>query len=199
MSETFFVALEMVLAADDAEDIAECIESGVKPSHLLVYAIEMNAQKCLRKIVQLGGKLNALDVDHHMTALGYSTSRANCNCFELLLSLGADVRKRDKYGRTPLHNVAATGPVEYLRMLIDRGASVHAQDKLGCTALMLSAENGRPEAVECLLAAGADPAIVDTDGVDVLGRVARALEQTKDAARIAKLHRCRELIAAKKQ
>ena len=43
---------------------------------------------------------------------------------ELLVSNGADVNHRDRYGRTPLSNSVIYDHVDTVEMLLDRGASI---------------------------------------------------------------------------
>ncbi|XP_078064916.1 serine/threonine-protein phosphatase 6 regulatory ankyrin repeat subunit C-like, partial [Mustelus asterias] len=63
----------------------------------------------------------------------------NVECLNLLLSSGADLRKEDKFGRSPLHYAAANGRYQCTVTLITAGASVTATDGRGCTPLHYAA------------------------------------------------------------
>eukprot|EP00854_Cymbomonas_tetramitiformis_P010253 gene10253-12127_t len=69
---------------------------------------------------------------------------------ELLLS-GAEVNKRDKRGRTPLHYAVEQGKTETARVLLRNGADVGALFDGGTTALHLAARDGYREMVSLLL------------------------------------------------
>ena len=59
-----------------------------------------------------------------------------------LLSLNADVKLRDNFGKTPLHIAAETGNVPMATLLIEGGAAqVDAADVKGRTPLFVAVEN----------------------------------------------------------
>ncbi|NWX94232.1 ANR52 phosphatase, partial [Nothoprocta pentlandii] len=66
-------------------------------------------------------------------------SRRNVECLNLLLSSGADLRRRDKFGRTPLHYAAANGSYQCTVTLVTAGASINEADCKGCTPLHYAA------------------------------------------------------------
>lgn len=71
-----------------------------------------------------------------------------------LVEQGADLEARDAYGRTPLHDHAASwqGQIE---ILIDLGADIQATDKDADTPLHKAAKSANAEAVRTLLGGGA--------------------------------------------
>jgi uncharacterized protein len=81
-----------------------------------------------------------------------------------------DLEERGRLGRTALHQAAATGVPEYVRLLLDRGAQIDPRDDAGNTPLMcavLLAEPGDRAAAEIvglLLTHGADPAAANQAG-----------------------------------
>jgi len=98
---------------------------------------------------------------------------AEAERFELarfLLSHGADPNTPDKFGATPLHEVASNNDVELARIIIEEGtgADVNARDQYGSTPLHEACANGYPEIARFLLSHGANPRIVDRDGTDPL-------------------------------
>jgi hypothetical protein len=84
-------------------------------------------------------------------------SYGHLKAVDALLALGADVKLRNRKGRTPLHVVANNlDLVLIIERLIKAGAMVDAVDKKGLTPLMLMCSNGNLEGVATLLALGAD-------------------------------------------
>lgn len=91
--------------------------------------------------------------------------RYGSNAFELvplpkefavwLAAQGADVNKKDYYGRTPVFSQASAygGDVQ---LLIDLGADIHVSTKDGITPLHLAAAYGRIAAIKALIAHGAE-------------------------------------------
>ncbi len=101
------------------------------------------------------------------------------------------VNARDRNGNTPLHEAAANGKVDTLRLLIEAGADLNARDNTGMTPLHAAAMWDRRETIEALIDAGADMEALDDFGdtpfltAAVFGRV-NALEALK--ARGANIH-----------
>ena len=58
---------------------------------------------------------------------------------QLLLDRGADVKARDKGGRTALLAAASRGNTDVIKLLAARGADLRATDEAGGTALMWAA------------------------------------------------------------
>lgn len=95
---------------------------------------------------------------------------------------------------SPLHQAAASGMLQVLRLLLRRGAAADAADEAGWTPLMLAVRGGRLPAVEALLDAGADAAAQNSAGATaahlaaVNGRpeVCRCLAQKAPAALLAR-------------
>ncbi len=66
----------------------------------------------------------------------------------------AGVKQKDKHGATPLHQAAATGSAEAMRLLVAAGAEIDAVNDFGATPLMWAI--GEPEKVRILVSAGAN-------------------------------------------
>jgi ankyrin repeat protein len=83
----------------------------------------------------------------------------------LLLDAGADLRARDREGKTALHWAAADGSLETLELLISKGAEVDAKDtRFGRTPLHNAAYSSEVKSVATLLDKGAKLNAKDNDG-----------------------------------
>ena len=72
-----------------------------------------------------------------------------------LIKAGADVRKANLFGATPLMLAAVTGSTDVIRLLLDAGAPADAANSEGQTPLMVVARTGNVEAAKLLLKKGA--------------------------------------------
>jgi ankyrin repeat protein len=75
----------------------------------------------------------------------------------MLLRAGADARRANRYGVTPLQLAAVNGSVPAATMLLEAGANPNAVLPEGETILMTAARTGQPALLELLLDRGADP------------------------------------------
>lgn len=69
---------------------------------------------------------------------------------EVLLKYGAEINARQHGGHTPLHEAAAAGKVEWIKLLLANGADKSLKDDSGKTALDLAREKGKTEAAKLL-------------------------------------------------
>jgi uncharacterized protein len=74
---------------------------------------------------------------------------------KLLLRAGADAKRADRYGVTPLSLACSNGNTAMMGLLLDAGADVNAVDPAGETMLMTAARVGVVDAVKLLLDRGA--------------------------------------------
>ena len=72
---------------------------------------------------------NNSDFLKDQNALFWAILEKNIPVVKSLLSKGADVNIRHKYGWTPLHTAVASGSVELVRLLLNSGADINAQDE----------------------------------------------------------------------
>ena len=104
-----------------------------------------------------------------MTPLHWVAAFGEARSVHLLLSYGADPRKTDAQGSTPLHFLAiyAEGPDVQARVqaLLQAGSALEHQNKEGWTPLHYAAGFNKDAAViDVLLAAGASPNPIDDNG-----------------------------------
>lgn len=92
-----------------------------------------------------------------------------------LLTEGADVDARDRYGQTALMLAAKHGRREVVRILLDHGAALDATAKFGLSALMLAAVNRHDEIARQLVDAGAKTGLTGTGAPGFAGKTAAQL------------------------
>jgi ankyrin repeat protein len=74
---------------------------------------------------------------------------------KMLLSSGADVNHKNKYGWTALHWAAGNGHLKVVKVLLSFEADIHHKNKGGWTALHYAAHSGHLEVVKELMKSGA--------------------------------------------
>ena len=82
----------------------------------------------------------------------------------LVLTARAESKSATEGGDKPtktLHEAAAAGDIEQVKLLISKGADVDAKDKLGRTALHCASEKGHAEVAKLLISQGADVNAMD--------------------------------------
>lgn len=101
-------------------------------------------------------------------ALLDAASKGDVRAIEELIAEGADVHARDKYGFTPLHNVAYReshgDQVGSVIALLERGADINAMNKYFNTPLHEAVFSGRVALAVTLLELGADINVKATEG-----------------------------------
>jgi ankyrin repeat protein len=82
-----------------------------------------------------------------LSAVGIAAKNGHTQTLSLLLSCKADVNvTRNDNKRTPLHEAAANGNAQCIRLLLAAGSSTTARDGAGLTAAELAATCGASEA-----------------------------------------------------
>lgn len=133
-------------------------------------AIKAGNTRKATQLINEGLDVNATGEDQFWTPLRYAVSHDQKEIVELLLSKGADVNARNKFGSTAL--IMAVTKKEIIEMLLSNGADVNAQNNSGVTALMgtivmMYTERSLPdqkEILELLLSKGADVNVQDSSG-----------------------------------
>ena len=101
------------------------------------------------------------------------------------LAGGADVKWRNKYGRTALQQAALYGREAVVRVLVhEGGADVNARGYAGWTALHYAVRHDQAGIVSYLLQRGADVTAVSDNG-DTAEAVARRCGKAAVAAQLA--------------
>src|SRR5262245_44318720 len=74
---------------------------------------------------------------------------------QLLIRAGADVKRADRYGVTPVYIACSNGNAAMIKLLLDAGADANTVDPTGETSLMIAARIGDLDSVRVLLDRGA--------------------------------------------
>jgi ankyrin repeat protein len=99
------------------------------------------------------------------TALNYAasidmTDAERADIFKALFARGADPRRADHDGFTPLHEAAARGRHDVIALLLEKGADINAAAENGTTplhsAVNVALSHGGTHTISFLLASGAD-------------------------------------------
>ena len=80
---------------------------------------------------------------------------------------------RPRHSGTALHDAAARGDVETLRMLVDAGSDIDAPDRTRRAPLMYAPQEGHTDCVRLLLQRGADVCKSDLGGPTSVNHTAR--------------------------
>ncbi|MDP3070400.1 MAG: ankyrin repeat domain-containing protein [Opitutaceae bacterium] len=153
----------------------------------LILAAARGALPFVRRLIAEGVPVDATnDVNH--TALMAAAWNSQTAVVTFLLSIGANVNRRNAHGYTPLHCSVATPSAkpdlqrECARLLLDRGAEVAALDHEGGTPLMSAAWFGCLPAVQLLLERGASASTMNKRG-----QTAADLAQQRGHATVARV------------
>eukprot|EP00744_Colponema_vietnamica_P015022 GILI01021042.1.p1 GENE.GILI01021042.1~~GILI01021042.1.p1 ORF type:complete len:416 (+),score=43.85 GILI01021042.1:34-1248(+) len=140
-------------------------------------AAELGRLDVMQALVDKGADPLAFDNRTLRGALHKCAAIGNAHAIKYLISIGADLKARDKSGWTPLVEAACYGQIDAMAALIDSGASVTttlAGDH--ATPLLVAATFGQTDAIRFLLARGATISDQDTDadGEGPLHKAARS-------------------------
>jgi len=83
-------------------------------------------------------------------ALRFAARYGKADLVPMLVEKGANPKKADADGVTPLHEAAQAGHADVVKALLDRGADPKARDALGKTPLDYAKEWGRDDVVALL-------------------------------------------------
>jgi len=139
----------------------------------LILAAARGRLPFVRTILSTGIPVDATNEVGH-TALMAAARNGQLEVMQFLLQSGADARRHNNDGFTPLHCAvgapadwpadAARKQAECVRLLLKHGASANALNQSGGTPLMGAAWFGCTPSVDLLLGAGADPTCTDKRG-----------------------------------
>lgn len=111
-----------------------------------------------------------------------ATMEGDLAAIKNLVSRGADVNAKDRYGDTALMIASIKGDSEIIRYLIDKGADVNTQNTEGNTALIYAAGIEKIDSAKQLLEMGANPQIQNNQG-----KTALEIAESHQLSKIAQL------------
>ena len=104
-------------------------------SHNLWKAAAAGDLPAIKRALDDGAKLNALDPQFGITPLAWAALNGKTEAAKLLIEKGADVNAQNRDGATPLHAAAFLGYPEMAKLLIEKGADINAQNHEGSTPI----------------------------------------------------------------
>lgn len=126
----------------------------------------------VERLLALGADAHAVNDDGE-SALGFALAdhaRPDAEAVDpgplvaTLLAHGADPKRPNRAGQTPLMAAARRGSLAAFDALVARGATLDGVDGHGSTLVMLAAAGGQPAVLRKVLAAHGDPRAADRDG-----------------------------------
>jgi ankyrin repeat protein len=111
--------------------------------------------------------------------------RGDAQVVRELVTAGADVNARDRYGQTGLMLAAHAGHADVVDVLIDAGADLDHAAKFSLTALMLAVVAGHPAVATRLAAAGANIAVRGSGAPGFAGKTAADLAHDRGDIELA--------------
>jgi ankyrin repeat protein len=141
-------------------------EEGLTPVHV---AASHGHFDVIHTLVSVGAQVEAPNA-HGETVLSYCASNNYLEAIDKLVTeLGADPKRADRLGITPVHSAAAQGAVEAIRLLARLGARVDTPNKEGATPVYVAAQHGQAEAIRALASLGAALDTPSNFGITPLG------------------------------
>ena len=160
-------ALHEVARRGDAEQAKLLVRGGADVSALdgdgrtpLHVAVDVGNSEVARVLVASGADPYYRSISRGWSPMDEANERVVSP--EMVRALVGDPNKRDRNGRTPLHEAAAGTLLNWLKALIQAGADPNVRDKDGRTPLHEAQFN--QQCVDVLIAAGADPDTRDKNG-----------------------------------
>ena len=102
----------------------------------------------------------------HGAAYGGKTQQV-----QTMITSGASIESRDKYGMTPILAAASTGQWDTVRALLDMGADINAKDSFGFTAFLYAIQWCDLNMVKLLAERGAETNVKTADGTTTISFV----------------------------
>ena len=97
-----------------------------------------------------------IESDYAFELLQVALERGHLDVVKFLVSKGADVKRKDGPGNTPLHLASREGHLDIVEFLILEGANVKARNELKRTPLHLTSIGGHLDVAKFLVSEGAD-------------------------------------------
>lgn len=89
--------------------------------------------QAIKRYIEEGGDINALDNGFRLSAMAWSALHGQTEVVQFLIKNGVDVNLKNGDGATPLHSAAFLGRVDVAKLLLENGADVKARNNDGAT------------------------------------------------------------------
>ena len=89
--------------------------------------------QAIKRYIEKGEDLNALDKTFQLSAVAWSALYGQIEVVRLLIESGVDVNIKNGDGATPLHSAAFLGRVDVAELLLKNGADIKARNNDGAT------------------------------------------------------------------
>jgi ankyrin repeat protein len=119
----------------------------------LILAVTSRNPACVEFLASHGADVNAVAPSADMSVLKEAIMCGNIDIVKYLLSMGASLEARDRYGWTPLMTAAFLNKPDCVRLFLSKRAILEAKNLKGETALTLAQDH--PGIIAILKAAGA--------------------------------------------
>jgi len=146
-----------LLAKEEAELIDSYSSDGFTPLSLAAF---FGREDVLDLLLAHGANPNAASKNQMRvlpihSAVAHRQPPVALAMVESLLLNGAEVNVAQDGGWTPLHQAAAHGQIEIMKLLLAHGAEINTRSEDGTTPLQMTQNKGYPEAAEMLQQRGA--------------------------------------------
>jgi len=146
-----------------------------RPVHI---ALNNGHKNIVKLLVAKGADIGARNIQHHSftgttTALHEAVKAGDIKRVRALISAGAVVNAKERYGYTPLHYAAWCGHENIAAFLLNNGADVNAATWLGDTPLHSAVERHQIDIAALLISKGADVNAIGNYGRSPLHHAAR--------------------------
>ncbi|MDH5655743.1 MAG: ankyrin repeat domain-containing protein [Spirochaetia bacterium] len=130
----------------------------MKPEDQLIESINNSDASGVRAALESGADVNYMNMDDGgMTPMNYAcVAKSGEEIVRILIDRGADVKRTDSFGMSPLHYAAASANLKVVQMLVENGANINAKVGLGATPLFYAASENNLHILKYLLDLGCD-------------------------------------------
>lgn len=146
-------ALMDAVRRNDEDAVAQLIAQGANVDDVdsggnapVVMAAYLGYAPILRRLLEAGASVAALDPDMKATALHAAAYAGHASTARLLIDYGIDIdRQGPVNGYTALHDAIWQNNIDVARLLIDAGANLTLKSRQGETPLTFARAKRRPE------------------------------------------------------
>jgi ankyrin repeat protein len=128
-------------------------ENGLTPLHIAARSGSLDITK---QLIQAKSKVNVAEKENNLTPLDLAAYNDHYGVVDILVENKADLKKKDKYGRTLLHWASTHGKSKLVATLLKQRIPVDPTDEHKRTPLHWAAQGGHNDVISQLLENKAD-------------------------------------------